>query len=297
MLSIQRNTTGAYIPGNIKMVIPPLEIIKYSSYTLNELIDIFNQYEQDNFNDYDTAYDQDSIVDFKYGQQDIYRQESNIAIDTIRKLYINGFNIFVILIYAGFRRYLLSVRRLEEYPNMGKWRPVIKSHQTLTTPLKGERFRLAKELIYQLPESETVIFQGTIMKVMHTENYTNVEYILDDENKSTLIYNNQANIDLCMDKSLEIPSPYSCAGFSENITIKPNYYANLMFQDMTLDDIARLHWHLCVKVPHIRGGGTIAEWICASLISDFKGWNTEVWNHAITSGIDKFVKDYQYMFH
>ena len=67
------------------------------------------------------------------------------------------------------------------------------------------------------------------------------------------------------------------------------------------DAVATLHFYLCRKTPHLRGGGSIAEWISAAVMRTvglpFHGWNTEVWNHAVTSGIDYFVENYPSFVH
>lgn len=254
---------------------------------------------------------------YKIDSQDVFKSNCWKVIHTIALLFKNEqqkFTIKDLIYYAGFRRYVTEVEKngYENADNFGQLRTIYNGYENLTSSLstpmtaEGNRIERASEFLQQIipilksrGEAEKVIKLGDLYysyvgelgdKVygiqLHDGNSENVlsslSYMFKKYSYSEyIIYGNQ-NSDY-IDKYLE--QPYEKLFKTTNKTIQ-----------FLL--IAEIHWWLCIKVPHKRGGGSIAEWICGGLMLGcnipFIQFNSkyEVWLEAVTSTKNTFISNY-----
>lgn len=57
------------------------------------------------------------------------------------------------------------------------------------------------------------------------------------------------------------------------------------------EKVPLLHWYLARITPILRGGGTLAEWMCIPFL-DFKRWKVETWSKAAVLDINLFFEEY-----
>lgn len=242
-----------------------------------------------------------------YGDQDIFKSQTQKYIATVNYLFDEGYNptLAELILYAGIERYKTSVLQKNPMPYMGYWKMPGEKGIFMIDYLSKYRYIDCVDFLWRfldtdLPTNEKVIFEGSLCLVELTDNNPVIyHYTEDDKIFSRLTFaldkegcNNMENAVVC-------GNYMSAAGDKEFYLLIDSIYQKCLLSK-NLEDIARLHFYLCRRVSHFRGGGAIAEWISSSLLIhadyDFKGWSTdphlEAWAQAITSGIDRFIEIY-----
>lgn len=255
-------------------------------------------------------------VDYEglYGDQELFKEHSNFVMSAISNMVANEATLEVLIFYAGLRRYILAKESYTSNERLfGQLRvddPRNVWENALSTPMVYERARAGARLLNAVTslgnEGDNVTFEGTVYNIDDkTRKVVNV--IIDGKEVSTLA-SNVDNLSNCTNKSYVSQKRweflvFNCGAYSEGSSPDDQYYQlmNETFEQIGYADvetIARLHWYLCIKVPHKRGGGAVAEWICAGIMLSkdipFMGWSVkDVWGYAVTSGIDGFALRYR----
>lgn len=303
-------------------------IIKYDE-KINEAKEILKLIN----NDFESEYGDKMCKDTKIGsnleskrilsygdeqKQNILKSQCYVIINTISNMYKNNISIEDIIFYTGFRRYVVESIKIGEIitkrdnsksRNFGLLRITYDDQDihTLETPLietVGNRKTKAVEFIeeiFKIPNIENdIIFEyyGTSYKKFGKieDNICGVEIY--DENKINLAVLNNIFGNYSYSESKYYKTEHK--NYIKNIANLYDKLHNIAPEnrEKQLELIAKIHWYLCIKVPHIRGGGSIAEWICAGLMlgcdMKFSHYNQEyeLWLEAITSPINRFVNKY-----
>lgn len=235
-----------------------------------------------------------------YGDQEIFKTQTQKFVNVINQLFDNSYLIKFseLILYAGFERYETAVfQGTKKTFSMGRWRRPSQSDVIVDSLIKyrcinGIDF-ISRFLDSNLPLNKKVNFEGSIFKFSHANDNVLVKFYDLSEN-----YNAYLTVKITTDY-MDCGSYTSRAPDAEYYIFLDSLYEKIL-KTKNLDDIARLHFYLCRRVPHVRGGGAIAEWIAAALMIysgyNFTAWSTnlfsEPWSLAITSGVERFIKIY-----
>lgn len=222
-----------------------------------------------------------------YGDQEIFNLYREVALEVVKILVDQEIHIFDILIYIGLRRYDLAHKmntlNADEY---GVFRTGSGDVETFLTKTRNKDMR---NFFKRYGDMVSKNFEGT-------------EYIAENEN--TLILTNNQEEWSIINFYPEINPESSFAGtYTDKGRPTEEYYKFIsdlylkILSNPKIEDIARLHWYLCVKTPFIKGGGFLPEILCGALLKKFytfSHWdpNYEPWSQAISSGIDRFIEIY-----
>lgn len=246
----------------------------------------------------------------EYGSQDIFRLYSTIAVYTLAEMKRQGRGLRQMIRYAGETRAKVNELQRGSRDKFGAIRSYDKPLQTYLTE---QRFRDAEDLFLRakqegVPFGELTFFEGTWM-LFETNPLSERETctFFDDQQVDL------ANIEITSDRQFvnqcrgRVDEEFIlelCCRYQEDFGPDEEYLQRMYFLDsyirtpQDLANIARVHWYLALKVPHLRGGGSVAEWVAGGLMVavgiPFSGWNPEFepWSQAITSGMDRFVEIY-----
>lgn len=188
---------------------------------------------------------------------------------------------------------------------MGNLKPAFQTFNTSSvyTPMVGERFTQ-----YEIFKNKILgLEKDSFDEISHGHSHYKVMKI-NEENYIFIFLDKVSKMLFCepLDQKIE---PY----YDDHTTVKEFLeYSDKIFKlilkqnDRIIkkEHIIRLHQILCLCVPHLRGGGSVAEWISASLFKyfsySFKGWKTgpenEAWILAITNSRLEFIKKYPGIF-
>lgn len=204
------------------------------------------------------------------------------------------------------------------------YRVIRNADSTLMTQIVGGRSILTQDF-YQRIEQHFIefpkgffLFEGTEYQFLELYGQTFIQIRYQDVPLSHLggVYLGKfVNGEKEVDPHLigRLPRPYIMYYEDRGLTekdwsIMEELFASALDLDVpeNIDDIARLHWWMCVKTPVQRGGGSLPEWLCAALLIyrgirfgswiDPQGKNAEPWAYAITSGIERFADIYGQLF-
>lgn len=257
----------------------------------------------------------------EYGSQDIFNEYGNKAVYGAIKMIEDKkeYSFKNVLVYLGYQRYICNFKQEQKKLNlldetkldnvinctsqnrvgMGNFRiSDWENENRLLTPMFGERRKLTLRLLYHSAEEkddESFTFEGSKMSFNHFLT-DNLSHLSDDGVRlSDILYKDGR---LCYD---DLPPN------EKDYTRYENIFINI-FSESDLEikkrKIIALHREMCIKVPHLRGGGSIAEWMAVSLFLHFQipflKWNqkpeNEPWALAVTSGIDYFTQNYPAIF-
>jgi len=265
----------------------------------------------------DSKFAGSSFVDHTnyYGDQDIFKQYTREFLFIVKQIFDDGYKpeLSELLLYAGHQRYELSKAQGKRNREMGEWRDPYDTDSVLVDYINKYRYINAFRLIDRfldsgLPTNKPVKFEGTLFKFkidFLPEENPELDKAIIQSYASDGTHQSALEIYFNSEKCLKMEDRLDC-GLYVGRTPDDKYYRLLdsLYQKCIytrkLDDIAKLHWHLCRRVPHIRGGGAIAEWISAALMIysgyNFRNWSSHVflepWSVAITSGVERFIELY-----
>lgn len=239
----------------------------------------------------------DDFRDF-YGDQDIFKQRTQNFIDVVNQLFANSYKpaFSELLLYAGFQRYETAVfQGTKKTLSMGRWR-VPSKIDAIVDPLIKYRCLNATNFIQR--------FLDTDLPLNQIVNFEGSDFLFTFENETINV--NCYDLDLGHNSYLSVNLIPDNCGYYSSLAPNGKYYIFLnelyekCVESEDLKDIGRLHFYLCRRVPYVRGGGTIAEWIAAALMIksgyNFTGWSKnpfmEPWSVAITSGVERFIDIY-----
>lgn len=246
----------------------------------------------------------------EYGSQDIFRLYSTIAVYTLAEMKRQGRGLRQMIFYAGETR--AKVNELQR-GSRDKFGAIRSSDKPLQTYLTEQRFRDAEDLFLRakeegVPFDELTFFEGTWMLFEDNPLSERQMCTFFDDQQMDL-----ANIEITSDQTFtnqcrgRVDEEFIlelCGRYQEDFGPDEEYLQRMYFLDNYIRtpqdsaNIARVHWYLALKVPHLRGGGSVAEWVAGGLMVavgiPFQGWNPafEPWSQAITSGMDRFVEIY-----
>lgn len=241
-----------------------------------------------------------------YGDQNIFKIKTQEFIAVVNQLFDQGFNPTLpeLILYAGIQRKKTAILQDDFTREMGYWKNP-NGGMTNYDHLSKYRYLDSIDFLWRfldsdLPMHEKVVFEGSICSVTYERENPVVYYFTDDGKKwsrLTFRLDEEGCNDTNQDKRCGVY--FSSAGDKDFYLLLDSIYQEYLI-NKNLEYVARIHWYMCRRVTHLRGGGAVAEWIAAALIVhagyEFKGWSIdpymEPWAQAITSGIDRFVEIY-----
>jgi len=267
-------------------------------------IEKFSEYEEKiniEFVNYNNTYAQENNI---YGDQEIFSRNSQIAIETVKMSARNGDAFDEILDYVVARRSLCAAQMGTENDHIFSQTRIDSVSGSFETPLVGNiRGECIEEMIKGMAVEGQILtgyfsFEGS--EYYRAPDDANLKLLIDGKKAAFYSGEKIKNPDLSYE-SCKLKNGFFCIDYVEKRGPDGKYMEKLK-NFFNTRDIPRLHWHMCIKTPVKRGGGAIAEWICAGLLKsegvDFKDWNKkyDVWSVAVTCGIDRFVESYSSLF-
>lgn len=229
-----------------------------------------------------------------YGDQTIHSRGVYIASQIVPLMIMGDYSFMHILMIIGFIRFLIEVEQAETKQReicyqMGLLR-TDKSGISVTTILFNERLSIAQKLI------EDNIQYGNLCSMYHLSKSGTEKY-------GVLIVNTCITLPSIIVKTIEefdAVSDTHQIGIYDDWSPNKEYYELLtdLFKQAVQDPkrISSLHWHMCIRVPHVRGGGTVAEMLTLGLFQyhsiTFNRWLTEPWIQATCSRESAFVANF-----
>jgi len=227
-----------------------------------------------------------------------FNEDGSIVINVLREYYKNEDIDFASVVdYISERRYdiaKLSGSQDADYFGVNRFHS---NDLTLSTPfLSKNRFRdLVTNLIKTLDKAENKktlkLDKDSVFaraKYGGIDNYEiQTQYPELDECSTSLI------LKIKDDEIIE-------SSFTDYLDVNPKAYVS--FYQKLLNDVNNdvnnlpvLHWYMARLTPILRGGGTLAEWICLPFILNnysFEKWKVEVWSKAAIYSLSHFKSKY-----
>lgn len=241
-----------------------------------------------------------------YGDQTIHDRGVYVATRIGSSMILGKYSFMHIIMILGFIRFLIEVDQAEQNKRevchqMGLLRSGKHVIESVTTILKGDRLSTAQKLIALFNSDASVTYQeGTVRWIYHmSEN--------NDEKYGMIIVNNSPDLPHTSITSVqEFDEAYIThqTGIYDDWCPDEKYYRLLssLFESAVIDlsQIAALHWHMCIRVPHVRGGGTIAEMLTLVLFEyhsiPFTRWIAEPWIYAVCSTQSDFINNFSSLY-